>query len=93
MAHKLGDNNIYLVALVGSILFFIIKFFEARIILKDKELNMKQLIRDTLLVYVSIIAGELIIGQLTYVTTGIDMLGGNNVLKNQAEIFTNEPPF
>jgi hypothetical protein len=85
-------NNIYLVSLIGSILFFTIKFFEARIVLKDKEQNIKQLIRDTILVYISIVGGSLIFDQLTYISGNVINLD-SNILKGQAEIFTNDPPF
>jgi hypothetical protein len=85
-------NNIYLVSLIGSILFFIIKFFEARIVLKDKEQNIKQLVRDTILVYISIVGGSLIFDQLTYISGNVIDLD-SNILKGQAEIFTNDPPF
>jgi hypothetical protein len=84
------EKNIYLVSLFGAILFFIIKFFESRIILKEKKQNIKMLIRNTLVVYISILAGGLIVEQLS----SFKISGGDiNQISGSADIFLNEPPF
>jgi len=56
-------DNIFVSAAIISVIFIIAKFIEMRFI--DKEAKpLKFLIRDTLLVYVSVIMGYFILGQL-----------------------------
>ena len=56
-------DNIFLLSGVITIIFFIAKFLEMRYI--DKEAKpLKFLIRDALLVYVSVIMGHFILSQL-----------------------------
>jgi hypothetical protein len=57
-------DNIYLYSGIVSFIFFLCKFFEMKYI--EKEIKpLKLLLRDTLLVYISIIIGYYIIQQLT----------------------------
>lgn len=78
-------DNIFLVAGVISVIYFIAKFLEMRYIDKEPK-PLKFLIRDTLLVYVSVILGGFVIEQLKPVI-------------NETEIpaaplaFTDNPPF
>jgi hypothetical protein len=56
-------DNIFVTAAIISVIFIIAKFIEMRFI--DKEAKpLKFLIRDTLLVYVSVIMGYFILSQL-----------------------------
>jgi hypothetical protein len=78
-------DNIFLVAGFIAGIFFLAKFFEMRYI--DNETKpLKFLIRDTLLVYVSVIFGTYIIEQLSPVI--------NETVKPSAPIaFTDNPSF
>ena len=78
-------DNIFLIAGVISVIYFIAKFLEMRYI--DKEpLPLKFLVRDTLLVYVSVVVGSFIIDQLKPVIHDIDAV-------NAPLAFTDNPPF
>ena len=56
-------SNIYIIAGIISTVFFIVKFIEMRFVDKESK-PLKYLLRDTLLVYFSVIAGSFIIDQL-----------------------------
>ena len=56
-------DNIFLVAGIISIIFLIAKFLEMRFIDKEPK-PLKFLIRDTLLVYLSVVTGKFVIDQL-----------------------------
>lgn len=56
-------TNIFLIAGVISLLFFIGKFLEMRYVDKEPK-PLKLLIRDSLLVYVSVVLGYFIVDQL-----------------------------
>lgn len=78
-------DNIFLVALIISFVFFIGKFLEMRYVDNEPK-PLKLLVRDTLLVYVSVVFGTFVINQL-------------NQLVNETEVpnvplaFTDNPPF
>jgi len=57
-------DNIFFTAGIISFIFFITKFLEMRFIEKESK-PLKFLIRDTLVVYISVISGIFIIEQLT----------------------------
>ena len=65
-------DNIFLVAGIISVIFFIGKFLEMRYIDNDIK-PLKFLIRDSLLVYVSVVAGSFILVQLKPVINDIDI--------------------
>jgi hypothetical protein len=75
-------DNIYLVALTISIVYIISKFFEIRFILKE-NVNLKQLVIDTILVYFSVILGSFIIEQFMDKTKNL----------TQAPVFIDTPKF
>ena len=56
-------DNIFIIAAIISVIFVIAKFIEMRFIEKEAK-PLKFLIRDALLVYVSVIMGHFILGQL-----------------------------
>jgi len=78
-------DNIFLLAGIISLIYFIGKFLEMRYIDKEPK-PLKFLIRDSLLVYVSVVLGSFVIEQLKPVI-------------NETEIptaplaFTDNPPF
>jgi hypothetical protein len=78
-------DNIFLVAGIISVIFFIAKFLEMRYIDKEPK-PLKILVRDSLLVYVSVVTGNFILEQLNPVineasTTSVPLA------------FTDNPPF
>ena len=78
-------DNIFIIAAIISVIFVIAKFIEMRFV--DKEAKpLKFLIRDALLVYVSVIMGHFILGQLKPMIQD----GGNTVTP---QVFTDNPGF
>jgi hypothetical protein len=77
-------DNIFIISAVISIIFLIAKFIEMRFIEKENK-PLKLLIRDTLLVYVSVICGYFIVTQVTPVV----QKAGSSV----TPVFTDSPDF
>jgi|UniRef100_A0A6C0HDW6 hypothetical protein len=80
-------QNIFLIAGVISVIFFIVKFIEMRFVDKESK-PLKFLIRDSLLVYFSVIAGNFIMEQLKPVIQE----GGEAAVSNPV-VFTDNPGF
>jgi len=80
-------NNIFIIAGIISVIFFIVKFIEMRFVDKESK-PLKFLIRDSLLVYFSVIAGNFITEQLSPVIQN----GGEGGVTNPA-VFTDNPGF
>ena len=78
-------DNIFLIAAIISIVFFIVKFIEMRFIEKENK-PLKYLIRDSLLVYFSVITGNFVIEQIQ------PMMDGGTV-NNSPVVFTDNPNF
>jgi hypothetical protein len=78
--------NIFMIALIIAIVFLVIKFIEMRFIEKENK-PLKLLIRDTLLVYISVVIGYYILEQLKPVIQN----GGNNIINTP--VFTDNPGF
>ena len=78
-------DNIFLVAGIISVIFFIAKFLEMRYI-ENEPKPLKYLFRDSLLVYVSVILGSFIVDQLKPVINEIDIPAAPLA-------FTDNPPF
>ena len=76
-------SNIFVNAAFISILFLIVKFLEMRFVEKENK-PLKLLIRDTLLVYFSVIAGHYLLIQLNPM-----MHSGGSM----PQIFTADPDF
>jgi hypothetical protein len=57
------DKNIFITASVISVLFFIIKMSEIKMILKE-DIDLKMVLKDTLIVFFSVVTGTLLIDQL-----------------------------
>jgi hypothetical protein len=78
-------DNIFFAAGFISVIFFIAKFLEMRYI--DKETKpLKFIIRDTLLVFVSVVAGNFVIEQVSPVVNDI-------VPESIPMAFTDNAPF
>jgi hypothetical protein len=78
-------DNIFLVAGIISVIFFIAKFLEMQYIEKESK-PLKVLIRDTLVVYVSVVFGSFILEQLSPVIK-------ETSLNISPAAFTDNPPF
>jgi len=78
--------NTFVIAGIISFIYFIIKFIEMRFIDKESK-PLKVLIRDSLLVYFSVIAGNFVIEQLR----PIIQEGGDTV--SNPVVFTDNPGF
>jgi hypothetical protein len=83
-------NNIFIISAFISIIFFVIKFIEMRIVDKDCK-PLKSLIRDPLLVYFSVIAGYFIVDQIDpIIFNGGAKIGAS---KMTPTVFTDNPDF
>lgn len=78
-------DNIFLVAGIISAIFFIGKFLEMRYIDNEPK-PLKFLIRDSLLVYISVVTGCFILDQLKPVINEVD-------IPSAPLAFTDNPPF
>jgi hypothetical protein len=78
-------DNIFLVAGIISVIFFIAKFLEMRYIDEEPK-PLKLLIRDALVVYVSVVIGSFILDQLNPVIN-------ETVAPVCPLAFTDNPPF
>jgi hypothetical protein len=79
--------NTFVIAGIISFAFFIIKFVEMRFVDKESK-PLKFLIRDSLLVYFSVVVGLFVVEQLKPVIQD----GGEGVVTNPA-VFTDNPGF
>jgi len=79
-------DNIFIIAAVISVIFFISKFIEMRFVDKESK-PLKILISDSLLVYFSVVFGYFIISQIN------PMLKGGSSLSTSTPIFTDNPGF
>lgn len=75
-------DNTYILGIAVSIVFLIFKFFEIRFILKEK-VNVKKLLIDTFLTYISVVVGYFVIEQFSDKTKNI----------TQAPVFIDNPKF
>lgn len=80
-------DNIFIIASIISIVFFISKFIEMRYVEKESK-PLKYLIRDALVVYFSVICGYFILEQ---VKPMIQSGAGNSATVPQ--VFTDNPEF
>ena len=65
-----------------SVCYLLFKFIEMRFVLKENK-PLKLLVRDTVLVYLSVILGNFVISQV----------GESNITSKLPEVFTNDPGF
>jgi hypothetical protein len=76
-------ENIFIIAGVVSVVFLIAKFLEMRFIEKEAK-PLKHLIRDALVVYFSVVAGNFVMEQINPVFEGG---------KKLTPVFTDNPEF
>ena len=79
-------DNIFVVAAVISVIFLISKFIEMRFIEKETK-PLKFLLRDSLLVYFSVVFGDFIVGQIN------PMIQGGSIASTVTPVFTDNPGF
>jgi hypothetical protein len=79
--------NTFVVAGIVSFAFFVVKFIEMRFVDRESK-PLKFLIRDSLLVYFSVVVGLFVVEQLKPVIQN----GGENVVLNPT-VFTDNPGF
>jgi hypothetical protein len=79
-------ENIFVIAAIISIIFLLSKFIEMRFIEKESK-PLKLLIRDSILVYFSVVFGYFIIGQIN------PILKGGSIGQNITPVFTDNPGF
>lgn len=79
-------DNIFFIAAIISIIFFIAKFIEMRFVEKESK-PLKILFRDSLLVYFSVVFGHFVIGQIN------PLLRGGSNSANVTPVFTDNPGF
>ena len=80
-------DSIFVIAGVITIIFFVSKFIEMRFIEKENK-PLKFLIRDSLLVYVSVMIGYFVLSQLHPI-----IHGGNETSGETPLVFTDNPEF
>lgn len=78
-------DNLFIIAGIVSVIFFISKFLEMRFV-EDEPKPLKIIIRDSLLVYCSVLMGGFIIEQLTPAIAETNK-------KTIPNVFIDNPPF
>lgn len=79
-------NNMLIISLIISIIYFIFKFLEMRFIIKENK-PLKELVKDSLFVYISSLIGFFILEQFN------NMLESDIKVNTNPPAFTNEAPF
>jgi len=79
-------DNIFMFALIVSIVFFIVKFIEMRFLDKEPK-PLKFIVRDTLVVYFSVVFGNFILEQVE------PMLNDGAEISKITPVFTDNPGF
>lgn len=82
-------DNIFLVAGIISVIYFIGKFLEMRYVDQEPK-PLKLLVRDSLLVYVSVVVGNFIVDQLKPVIEEVDP---TTITSASPLVFTDNPSF
>ena len=82
-------ENLFVLAAIISIVYFFAKFLEMRFILKEVR-PLKELIRETLHVYVSVVLGLFIADQFNLITNAVEKLSGKG---NNVSVFVDTPGF
>lgn len=78
-------NNIFVIASLISITFFVVKFIEMRFVEKENK-PLKTLVKNTLLVYFSVLISNLIAEQISPIMNNVS---GNKI----TPVFTDNPGF
>ena len=80
-------DNIFFISAIISVIFTAMKFLEMRFLNSEDKKPIKFLVRDSLLVYFSVFAGNFIIEQIF---PNVKLINFNNT---QPHVFTAEPSF
>ena len=78
-------SNVFINAGITAFIFLIIKFIEMRFIEKENK-PLKELIKDTLIVYISVLSGYYLLEQLSPM---METVGSDNI----PAVFTGNPEF
>ena len=78
-------DNIFIIAAIISVIFIIAKFIEMRFIEKENK-PLKELIKDTLIVYISVLSGFYLLDHLSPL---MESVGHDSV----PAVFTGNPEF
>lgn len=87
MLYYFKMDNIFIIASIISVVYFIVKFIEMRYIEKESR-PLKHLIRDTLVVYFSVICGHFILQQVKPM-----IQSGGSEGATVTPVFTDNPEF
>ena len=79
------SSNVFINAGAAAILFLIMKFIEMRFIEKENK-PLKELIKDTLIVYISVLSGFYLLDQLSPM---MESVSSDNI----PAVFTGNPEF
>jgi uncharacterized protein YebE (UPF0316 family) len=82
-------ENIFILAGVVSVIFFLCKFIEMRFILKEVK-PLKFLIRESLHVYISVVIGLFIANQFDLMKTTVNTIAGGG---GGVNVFVDNPDF
>ncbi len=85
-------ENIFLIAGIIAVIFLIFKFLESKYIEQEPK-PLKYLLRDSLLVYVSVIFGNFILSQLSPSMNSNISGGSSTPVSVPPPIFTDQPGF
>jgi len=77
-------NINFTLASIISVVYFIGKFLEMRLVIKENK-PLKDLLKETVMVYASVIMGDFILQQVTPIA--------NSMTTENTGAFTNEPTF
>ena len=80
-------HNVFILATIISIAYFIAKFIEMRFIEKENK-PLKVLIKDTIIVYICVLSGSYVLEQLSPMMQNV----GESISTNPA-VFTDNPEF
>lgn len=79
-------ENIFYIAGVISILFFVIKLVEMRLMESDSKKPLKNIVKDTIIVYLTVVFANMVIGYLNPVIQEVSS-------PSQPMVFTDNPQF
>ncbi len=84
------NNNTFVAGFVVSICYFVARFMELRILKKENAVPLKDLVKDALIVYFSVVVGAFLIEQLTPMI--VNSSGASDAVMNPPA-FTNSADF
>ena len=79
-------ENIFILATIVSVVYFLCKFLEMKYIIKELK-PLKLLIRETLLVYISVVIGLFVLKQFK------ELEVNSNFKKGNIDVFIDNPDF